>query len=249
VGKKDSSRTRRDFLKTIGAAAISTAAASAGALQGCATSHVASQQRVRVVANKRRMMEQLRDDGLMEIQRTLIMVLKTFPAEVKQANLRLNVSDKDEPHPVFVGWVGPEIMGTLIERTDDPRLKEELRDVGLYRLGDGIPSDVYQETFTAQKKRIVERDWYKQLAEKKIESKLLVQKAGLMYQRFAGIYTVADGITRCVGMLTISLKDKPSQLDMIDRNLQELTDGERKAKSPLLDMINNRFVLQGRRIS
>lgn len=155
----------------------------------------------------------------------------------KQVNLRLNESGKEDKRPVFIDWVAlPKVWSDLAK-------KSETKDLGKSRLGEGTPSKVYEEALKKAGKGIIERNWkLKQLLkEKRVESKLAVQKAGLMYQRFIGI--IAQG--RCVGLLTVSFEKKPKKLHEVDNKMKQWASWPGYPKSKLVSYMEENFIFGG----
>src|SRR5438093_10217516 len=66
---------------------------------------------------------------LSEIRNHMTSILRQFePLGAIQANLRLNHSDRKDPAPIFIDWVGnAQAFSTLTENHVDP---------GLYRFGE-----------------------------------------------------------------------------------------------------------------
>lgn len=175
-------------------------------------------------------------------------VLEEFrPLGAKQVNLRLNASDTESKLPVFIDWVAvKEVTDTLTE-------KSGIKDYGEYRFGDPIPSKVYDLAVDKVGKGIVRRDWEcnRLLREKRVQSRLLVQKAGLMYQQFIGIIAEQEGRRRCVGILTVSFRRKPRKLNDVDAKMREWASWPRNRrskehpKSKLVEYIEQTVVLGG----
>src|SRR5258706_5457096 len=119
--------------------------------------------------------------GIRSLTETVLEDLRRLGA--KQLNLRLNESNSEEKRPVFIDWIAVKQISDRLAK------KCRVNDYGEYRLGDTIPSRVYEEALAGAGKRLVERNWKsdKLFKEKRVESRLMVQKAGLMYQKFIAI--------------------------------------------------------------
>jgi hypothetical protein len=165
-------------------------------------------------------------------------ILKEFrPLGAKQMNLRLNESEKEAKLPVFIDWIAlPSVSAKIAPRSPTD-------DMGKYRLGEATPSRVYNDGVAQAGKKIIERDWTCEqlLKEKRVESKLAVQKAGLMYQKFIGIIAGQKPNWRCVGLFTISFEKKPKKaaLDEIEQNMKKLASWPENPKS---DPVKSEFV-------
>ena len=168
-----------------------------------------AEEKVRVKANISRTDWGNTWDGIREIMQRVLKEFRSLGA--KQVNLRLNESNETEKRPVFIDWVAvPEIFERLARQSDTPQTREQVSNVGLYRFGEGLRSRVYEDAVNKALafQGTIDRDWHQDLAEKKVESKLLVQKAGLMYQKFIGIIAEEAGSRRCVGLLTVSFREE-----------------------------------------
>ena len=84
-----------------------------------------------------------------------------------------------------------------------------------------------------------------------MQSRLVVQKAGLMYQQFIGIIAGQGGRRRCVGILTVSFRRKPGKLNDVDAKMREWASWPKNprskgySKSKLVEYIEQRVVLGG----
>lgn len=176
-------------------------------------------------------------------------VLKDFQRlGAKQVNLRLNESEREDPLPVFLDWLAlPGISAKIAKRSPQT-------DIGRYRLGETTPSKVYNDGIAQALKQIIERDWTCDLLlkEKRVESKLVVQKAGLMYQTFIGIIAEVNGNWRRVGLLTVSFEKKPKKadLDEVKKKLHNWASWpadpkSTPVKSKLVDYLEEVFILGG----
>jgi hypothetical protein len=204
-----------------------------------------AEKRVRVKANIAPSQWGATWKGVRDITQRVLAVFRPLGAE--QVNLRLNESDTESKLPVFIDWVAvKEVIDTLTE-------KSGIRDYGEYRFGDPLPSKVYDEAVNKAGKRIVRRDWKcnRLLREKRVQSRLLVQKAGLMYQQFIGIIAEQDDCLRCVGILTVSFKRKPRKLNAVDTKMREWASwpknrrSKERTKSKLVEYIEQKIVLGG----
>jgi hypothetical protein len=190
--------------------------------------------RVRIVANEMHL-DDLMWQGLRERTQGILKDFRTHGA--RQVNLRLNESEQEQTRPVFIDWVAlPSVTARIARRSLES-------DIGKYRLGEGTPSQVYKEGVALAGKKIIERDWKcKQLLrEKRVESKLAVQKAGLMYQKFIGIIGGDPGKWRCVGLLTVSFEKKPKGVNLVkvEEKMKRLASWPDKPKS---DPVKSDFV-------
>ena len=181
-----------------------------------------SEEKVRVKANISRTDWGNTWDGIREIMQRVLKEFRFLGA--KQVNLRLNESNETEKRPVFIDWVAvPEIFQRLAQQSDTAQTRQQVSNVGLYRFGEGLHSRVYEDAVdkALALQGTIDRDWHQDLAEKKVESKLLVQKAGLMYQKFIGIIAEQAGSRRCVGLLTVSFERKPRNLRDVDAKMKK----------------------------
>ena len=202
-------------------------------------------QRVRVKANITTRQWGAAWNGMRNITRSVLAEFR--PLGAKQVNLRLNTSGTKSKLPVFIDWVAvKEVTATLTK-------KSGIKDYGEYRFGDPIPSKVYDQAVDKVGKGIVRRDWKcnQLLREKRVQSRLLVQKAGLMYQQFIGIIAEQRGRRRCVGILTVSFRRKPGKLNDVDAKMREWASWPKNprskgySKSKLVEYIEQRVVLGG----
>jgi hypothetical protein len=194
--------------------------------------------KVKIIADKLRW-EQAKWHEIREITEAVLKDFQRLGAQ--QVNVRLNESGTHEKRPVFIDWLAvPKVLSRLSDRSPE-------RDLGKYRLGEGTPSQVYNEGLDQIGKKLIERKWNLDLLlrEKRVESKLLVQKAGLMYQKFVGIIANEKGIARRAGLLTVSFEKKPANLKEIDRKMMEWASWPRQPKSPLVEYIEQHFVIGG----
>lgn len=178
-----------------------------------------------------------------EIRKISWRILREFEAlGAKQINWRLNES-KPEASPVFIDWVAVKEINDCLRR------KSGIDDIGRYRFLDPVPSEVYVKALKYVNQEIIVRDWDpKQLfTEKRVESQLLVQKAGLMHQRFIGIVAEQGGVRRCVGTLTVSFKKTPGKnlAKKIDAKMKEWASWGVGKRSQLASFLEQNFVLGG----
>lgn len=181
-----------------------------------------------------------------DVRKISNLILKEFAAlGAKQVNWRLNES-KPEASPVFIDWVAVK------EVTDRLTHKSGVKDFGAYRFLDPVPSKVYVEALANVGKKIVVRDWQSRplFAEKRVESRLLVQKAGLMHQRFIGILAEPGGVRRCVGTLTVSFEKGPNKTlaTKIDDKMKEWASWRAGKRSQLVSFLEENFVLGGPKV-
>lgn len=235
--------SRRDFMKDLGGGAIGAAIISTQILDPrlveAATAKFSIKSGIKV--------QQL-GGRWKEIRKVTETILKEFEdLGAKQVNWRLNESNTVEKKPVFIDWLAAK------EITNRLAAKSGVKDYGEYRLGDSVPSRVYSDGLDGVGKNIVERDWdcTQLLNEKRVESRLLVQKAGLMHQKFIGIIAEQEGKRRCAGLLTISFEIRPAKSDDVNARMKQwaswpkdLTSRERP-KSMLVEFIERSLVLGG----
>jgi hypothetical protein len=183
--------------------------------------------------------------GLRQVTQTVLEELERFGA--KQVNLRLNESGQRDKRPVFIDWVA--VRGV----TDRLAKKSGISDYGEYRFGDSVPSKVYSQALDEAGRKVIERDWdWQRLCkEKRVESRLLVQKAGLMHQKFIGIIAEQAGKRRCVGTLTVSFAKRPRQEHDVKPKMKQWAAWPKNLKSKeciksrLVKYIENHIALGG----
>jgi hypothetical protein len=163
--------------------------------------------------------------------------------EVMQVNLRLNKSGTEERLPYFIDWVGVEDVIRILKR-------DETRDIdpGLLRFGDNTPSLVNQEALDGALKTIINKDWKTRgFSEKRPESRVLAQKANVMYQKIIGIIAKdqSESKTRCVGTFTAGLKEEPKETAKIDEELKRIAGWTTPPASELVRWIEQNLVLGG----
>jgi hypothetical protein len=162
----------------------------------------------------------------------------------KQLNLRLNESDSEDKRPVFIDWVAVKSVSDQLAR------KSGINVItwGEFRLGDTVPSRVYEEALDGVGRKIIERDWSEgNFKEKRVESKLLVQKAGLMYQRFIALIGGDENARRSVGLLSLAFESKPNkkQIDAIDAKMKQWASWPGFPKSELVRFAEDHFAVGG----
>ena len=196
--------------------------------------------KVKIMAGINRRQWQAARAGIRNITKIILKEFQTLGA--KQVNWRLNESVRHK-RPVFIDWLAVK------EINDKLAAKSGVRDYGVYRFLDPVPSKVYNEALDKAGKEIIVRDWKCELLlkEKRVESRLLVQKAGLMHQRFIGIIAKQAGMRRCVGTLTVSFESRPEEKSkkQVDEKMKEWASWDPWAKSKLVEFIERQFVLGG----
>jgi hypothetical protein len=162
--------------------------------------------------------------------------------EVMQINLRLNRSGTVDRLPYFIDWVGVKEVLNILKRDE-----REL-DPGLFRFGDDTPSEVNREALDGAPNTIIERNWkIRGIAEKRPGSKVLAQKAHVMYQKVIGIIAVDKTINlkRCVGTFTAGLRERPDDTTQLDQELKKIAGWTLPPDSPLVKWIEDNLVLGG----
>jgi hypothetical protein len=245
---KENEVSRRDFIKDLGGGAIGAAIISTQLL---APRPVDAAAASKVTVRPHMTIKDLGDTRWKEIKKLTDKILNEFGLlGAKQVNWRLNQSDTPKSEtlaklPVFINWHATnDITKTLLDKGGVKK------DLGERRLGDGVPSSVYDEGLDRVGKDIVVRDWDcdRLLKEKKVDSQLLVPKAGLMHQRFIGIVAEqpeSKKQRRCVGLLTCSFERKPSKPEDVDAKMKQWASWPGYPKSELVDFIEKNFVLGG----
>lgn len=231
--------TRRDFIRDLGSGAIGAAIISTQLLDPRRVDAADKYVKLRIKAgiNVKELGNRWKD--IREITQTILKEFEGLGA--KQVNWRLNESGIGNKSPVFIDWLAVKDI------TDRLAKKSGVKDYGVYRLGDPLPSNVYNEALDRAGKDIVERDWGcdQLLEEKRVESRLLVQKAGLMYQRFIGIIAEQEGSRRGAGLLTVSFEKKPSILEAVNAKMKQWASWPGNSKSGLVKYIEQNIVLGG----
>jgi hypothetical protein len=168
-----------------------------------------------------------------EINQLLLDVLSETSA--MQVVARLNETGKEEPAPVFVGWV---------ENAARTRARLEKNDSApaLLRAGDRASSTTYERCFCEGS---IERDWMKpeHVQERKIVELCLSQKSGVNYLRVFRI-EVRDGNTcRGVGVLGAGFSTRPDDGGKVDEILRAWAQTDKRQLVPYL---RENFELGGR---
>jgi hypothetical protein len=231
--------SRRDFIKDLGGGAIGAAIISTELLAPRPVDAAAAKGKITL---KDRMTAKQLGDKWGDIRKVTTLVFKEFEGlGAKQVNWRLNLPGTKDKIPCWFDWLAVKDV------TDRLAKRSGVKDYGEYRFGDTTPSTVYNEGLDKAGKDIVERDWGcdQLLKEKRVESRLLVQKAGLMYQRFIGIISEQEGSRRAVGLLTVSFEKKPSKLEDVDAKMKQWASWPGYSKSKLVDFIEKNFFLGG----
>ena len=235
--------SRRDFIKDLGGGAIGAAIVSTHILDPMLVEAATAKFSI-----KAGMKVQQLGGRWKEIRKVSETILKEFEdLGAKQVNWRLNESNTVDKKPVFIDWLATKDI------TDRLAEKSGVKDYGEYRLGDPVPSRVYDEGLDRVGRDIVERNWEcaQLLKEKRVESKLLVQKAGLMHQKFVGIIAEQEGKRRCVGLLTISFEMRPTMSDDVNARMKQWAAWPKdlklreRPKSVLVEFIERSLVLGG----
>jgi hypothetical protein len=236
---KENEVSRRDFIRDLGGGAIGAAMISTQLLDPRPVGAAAAKSKITLKAG---MTAKQLGDTWGDIRKVTTDILKEFEGlGVKQVNLRLNLSGTKDKIPMWFDWLAVKDV------TDKLANRSGVMDYGAYRFGDRTPSAVYNEGLEKAGKAIVERDWGcdQLLKEKRVESRLLVQKAGLMYQRFAALISELEGSRRAVGLLSVGLEKKPSKLEDVDAKMKEWASWSGYPKSKLVDFIEKNFILGG----
>jgi hypothetical protein len=234
--------SRRNFLKGVGGSAVTTAIISAGLSKPAPVEAAAPD--VKTIADIKRKGRALRWTDVEHIRKRMEEILKELADQnlgAKQINLRLNRSGEDEKKPYFIDWYATK---EIVERLEKKAGKFE--DIRRNRFGDDEPAAIYDEAVDKAPKAKAERDWLadcgKLVQEKKVGSKLLAPKVGLMYQRFIGI--IADDQKRqrrCVGTIGVGFETKPDKdaLAKVDKTLEKWASWPPNEPSLLVkDMVN-----------
>jgi len=175
-------------------------------------------------------------EDFLTISKHLRGVLKETNA--KQVVLRLNETGKDEPAPVFVGWVeDPELT--------EERLEKNEPDPGLFRFADTTPSTTYDKCFRNGGDPN-ERNWKlpSHLKERKPKELGQASKAGVNYLRFIGIIGGDGNARRCVGILSAGFSEKPDDftIEKVDKILKRWA---QSSSSELVAFFKGTFELGG----
>lgn len=169
-----------------------------------------------------------------EINKLLLDVLDETNA--MQAVARLNESGREDPAPVFVGWVENGLRARLRLGRNDPA-------PGLLRAGDTASSTTYEMCYYHG---TIERDWTRpdHVQERRSNELCLSQKTGVNYLRVVRI-EVADENKhrRGVGVLGVGFSTKPDDLGRVDDLLKTWAQSDKRGLVPYL--VKN-FELGGR---
>ena len=168
-----------------------------------------------------------------EINKLLLDVLKETNA--MQVVARLNETGKEEPAPVFVGWV---------ENAARSRARLEKNDSApaLLRAGDTESSTTYERCFCEGS---IERDWMKpeHVQERKIVELCLSQKSGVNYLRVFRIEVRDGNSCRGVGVLGAGFSTRPDDGGKVDEILRTWAQSDNRQLVPYL---TKNFELGGR---
>jgi hypothetical protein len=153
-----------------------------------------------------------------------------------QVVARLNETGREEPAPVFIGWVENPARTRLRLGSNDPA-------PALLRAGDTASSTTYEKCFYNGS---VERDWTKpdHVQERRSNELCLSQKAGVNYLRVIRIEVTGENKhRRGVGVLGVGFSTKPEDLSKVDDVLRMWAQSDRRELVPYL--VKN-FELGGR---
>jgi hypothetical protein len=169
-----------------------------------------------------------------EINKLLLEVLSDTKA--MQVVARLNETGKEEPAPVFVGWVEDDKRARVRLQTNDSH-------PALLRAGDRDSSTTYEMCFC---NGIVERDWMNpnHVQQRKSIELCLSQKTGVNYLRVIRIEVSDENQQRLgVGVLGAGFSAKPDDLDKVDDILRSWAQSD---KHDLVPYLTKNFELGGR---
>jgi hypothetical protein len=144
-----------------------------------------------------------------------------------QVVARLNETGKEEPAPVFIGWVEnfSRARARLVRNDPHP---------ALLRAGDTDSSTTYERCF---RDGSIERDWTRpeHVQERKSIELCLSQKTGVNYLRVIRIQ-VKEENTPCrgVGVLGAGFSTKPADLGKVDEILRTWAQSEDRELVPYL---------------
>jgi len=147
-----------------------------------------------------------------DINRLLLELLNEIGA--MQVVARLNETEKEEPAPVFIGWV----ENIARQRT---RLQKNDPHPALLRAGDTDSSTTYERCYC---EGIVERDWMKpeHVQERRSNELCLSQKTGVNYLLVVRIEVGEDGKPpRGVGVLGAGFEKRPDNFTTIEEILKK----------------------------
>ncbi len=169
-----------------------------------------------------------------EINKLLLGVLKETDA--MQAVARLNETGKQEPAPVFVGWVENSKRARA-------RLERNEPHPSLLRAGDRDSSTTYEKCFSDGS---VERDWMKpeHVQERRSNELCLSQKTGVNYLLVIRIEAGENGKRRRgVGVLGVGFDKKPDNVTTIEEILKKWAQSN---SGGLVHYLTDHFELGGR---
>jgi len=169
-----------------------------------------------------------------EINQLLLDVLTETSA--MQVVARLNETGKEEPAPVFVGWVESAIRARARLRRNDPA-------PALLRAGDTESSTTYEKCFCDGS---VERDWANpsHVQERRSNELCLSQKTGVNYLLVIRIEVHEDGKqSRGVGVLGAGFDTRPNDGGKVDEILRTWAQSDNRQLVPYL---TKNFELGGR---
>jgi hypothetical protein len=176
-------------------------------------------------------------DDFIEIRNLLRQVLND--AGARAVVMRLNKTGETWPCPIFVGWVEDDALAQRrIQDTNEP-------EPGLFRFGDSNYSKMYNETVSADPGVATEKRWGPPYTDKDDQSKTLLSSADVYYQRYMGIVTGQGADRRCAGTLSVALSERPDDTSSLD---QVLNNWAVDSKSPLVQFLQDHFVLGGRAV-
>jgi hypothetical protein len=175
-------------------------------------------------------------DHYKRISEFLVEVRKVIDA--MQVVARVNETDKEEPAPVFVGWVEDSARARIRLNSNDPA-------PGLLRAGDTEPSTTYELCFLNKSGRPLERDWTipEHVYQRRANELCLSQKTGVNYLRVMPIVVSEHGRRRCVGVLGAGFSQRPDNMDEVDEALRAWAQSEERDLVPYL---KKTFQLGGR---
>jgi hypothetical protein len=227
--------SRRNFLKGLGGGAIGTAIVSTqlldpGRVEGAAAAKGKPTSGIKKKGGT------LQWSDAEPIRKRVEEILKDLEGHgARQINMRLNRSDTDDKAPIFVDWYGTKDLAKRLEEKAG-----KLDDIRRERFGDQTPAKVYNEALDKAPKELAERDWSdcgKWADEKNAGSRLLAQKAKVLYQRFIAI--IADdskGQRRRVGTIAVGFDKKPDAkvLAEVDEKLKKWASWPPNSQSALV---------------
>jgi hypothetical protein len=159
-----------------------------------------------------------------EINKLLLDVLNETHA--MQVVARLNETGKEEPAPVFIGWVENAARARA-------RLAQNDSAPGLLRAGDTASSTTYEKCFHNGS---IERDWLnpEHVQERKLVELCLSQKSGVNYLRVIRIEVTEGNTRRGVGVLGAGFPMRPDDCGKVDEILKAWAQSDRRELVPYL---------------